>query len=234
MVNKVLQVNHALCTHCGRCTEVCPEDALELVGKWMSVDELYGRIASDKPFFRAIGGGVTASGGECTMQMDFLHQFFKKLKQENIHTAIETNGLFNFERFRRLLQPWLDQIYFDVKLIDDEASRRYTGQSNRPILDNLVRLIKTAKIPVKVRIPLIPGITATDENLRGIARFLKQHGVKNASVLPYNPLWQNKHECFGLIKKYHNASFMSLADIQHCVHCLQPELNPDIEPKVVS
>jgi pyruvate formate lyase activating enzyme len=221
MENNVLRINHAACTFCGRCAEVCPEHALELVGEWLSVDELYYRIAIDKPFFDATGGGVTASGGECTMQMDFLHAFFKKLKETHIHTAIETNGLFNFDRFCRLLLPWLDLIYFDVKLIDDEASRRYTGHSNRPILDNLVHLTKITRIPVVVRIPLIPDITATDKNLRDIARFLREHGIRTASVIPYNPLWQDKLERFGIIGKYPNASFMTQAEIQHCIDCLR-------------
>jgi pyruvate formate lyase activating enzyme len=194
---------------------------LEQVGQWLNVDELFYRVAIDKPFFDATGGGVTASGGECTMQMNFLHEFFKKLKAVGIRTAIETNGMFNFGRFTRLLLPWLDLIYFDLKLIDEAASIQYTGHSNRPILDNLQRLTETAEIPVKVRIPLIPNITATDENLRGIARFLREHRIKQVSALPYNPLWLDKLQRFGIDVEYRQSAFMSDAEIGHCIDCLQ-------------
>ena len=213
-----LHVNHALCTQCGRCATVCTDQAVELIGQWLTVDELYYRISIDKPFFRSTGGGVTASGGECTMQMEFLHDFFNKLKQEGIPTAVETNGVFNFERFQRLLLPWLDLVYFDLKLIDDESSRRHTGVSNIPILDNLTRLSKQTTVPVIVRIPLIPGITDTDDNLKGISRFLRGQGIKSAELLPYNPLWQDKMERFGMDAKYPNRHFMSQADIQQAIN----------------
>jgi pyruvate formate lyase activating enzyme len=191
---------------------------VELIGQWLTVDELYYRISIDKPFFRSTGGGDTASGGECTMQMEFLHDFFNKLKQEGIPTAVETNGVFNFERFQRMLLPWLDLVYFDLKLIDDESSRRHTGVSNVPILDNLTRLSKQTTVPVIVRIPLIPGITDTDDNLKGISRFLRGQGIKSAELMPYNPLWQDKMERFGMDAKYPNRHFMSQADIQQAIN----------------
>jgi len=211
-------VDRALCIACGRCADACAEQALQRIGRWMGVDELYYRVAIDQPFFRSTGGGVTASGGECTMQMDFLHVFFQKLKQEGISTAIETNGMFNFARFQRLLRPWLDQVYFDLKLIDDEASRRHTGLSSRPILENLKRLRTIAGLALVVRIPLVPGITDTPENLKGIATFLRGQGIGSAQLLPYNPLWQDKLEHFGLPAQYPNKQFMSPADIQQAIH----------------
>lgn len=216
-----LRLDRERCDQCGRCAAVCSQHALERVGQWLSVDELFYRVAIDKPFFDATGGGVTASGGECTTHMNFLHHFFKKLKAAGIHTAIETNGMFNFGRFTRLLLPWLDLIYFDLKLIDEAASIRHTGHSNRPILENLLRLTECAEIPVKVRIPLIPNITATDENLRGIARFLREHRIEQVSALPYNPLWLDKLQRFGIDTDYRYAAFMSDAEIERCVDSLQ-------------
>lgn len=219
--NGRLAIDREVCTRCGRCALACPLQALTVVGEWLTVDELYYRVAIDKPFFAATGGGVTASGGECTMQMDFLHAFFQKLKTAGIPTAIETNGLFNFPRFERLLLPWLDLIYFDLKLIDEAASIRHTGHSNQPILDNLLRLTRSVKIPIKVRVPLIPDITATEANLTGIARFLKAHGIKTVSVLPYNPLWRDKLDRFGIETPYQHETFMTDAELKHCVACLQ-------------
>ncbi|MCQ8116508.1 glycyl-radical enzyme activating protein [Methylomonas rosea] len=219
--DRQLRLDRELCDSCGRCATACSRHALEKVGKWLNVDELFYRVTIDKPFFDATGGGVTVSGGECTMQMNFLHEFFKKLKAAGIRTAIETNGMFNFGRFARLLLPWLDLIYFDLKLIDEAASIQHTGHSNRPILDNLLRLTESAEIPVKIRIPLIPEITATDENLRGIARFLREHRIKQVSALPYNPLWLDKLQCFGIDVEYRHSAFMSDTEIEHCIDCLQ-------------
>jgi len=224
LIGDFLHLDRSLCSQCGRCVEACTDKAVELVGQWLTVDELYYRVAIDKPFFRSTGGGVTASGGECTMQMEFLHAFFKKLKAEGIATAIETNGVFNFERFQRLLLPWLDLVYFDLKLIDDEASRLHTGVSNQPILDNLAHLAKLANIPVIVRVPLIPGITDSAENLQGIAQFLRGHGIKTAELLPYNPFWQDKIERFGMEAKYHNSHFMNQDEIQQAIHRFQSSL----------
>lgn len=217
---QMLSVDHDWCNHCGLCVPRCPNQALELVGRWYSVEELCYRVCIDAPFFRSTGGGVTASGGECTTQMTFLQAFFQKLKAQDIQTAIETNGVFNFERFCRRLLPWLDLIYFDIKLIDEAESIRYTGHSNRPILDNLVRLHEVVEIPLVVRIPLVPGITDSEHNLKGIGRFLQQHGIGQASLLPYNPLWQDKVQRFGLEPRYGYSSFMSQTAIEQCIRYL--------------
>lgn len=212
-----IKARHYLCTACGRCLETCTYKALERVGYWIDLDELVYRVSIDAPFYQSTGGGVTLSGGEATQQMDFAHAFLRRLKEMDIHTALETCGLFNFERFRRLLLPHLNLIYYDIKLIDERLSRRYTGRSNKPILKNFSRLLDVAEIPVIARIPLVPGITDSAQNLQGIAHFLKSQGIKEASLLPYNPLWQEKMQRLGLDSAYPARSFMSEADIRHCV-----------------
>ena len=112
-------------------------------------------------------------------------------------------------------------IYFDIKLIDAEASKEYCGRSNVGILKNFVRLLQDAKIPVIPRIPLIPGITTTEENLKGIAAFLKKFGVKSCALMPYNPLWSDKIEKLGLQPRYHHREFMTLEEQQACISCFQ-------------
>ena len=106
------------------------------VGSLISLDELLYRVRQDRPFYDSSGGGVTLSGGEPTLQMAFNHHFLKALKEEGIHTAIETCGLFNYESFKQRMLPWLDLIYFDIKLIDDKESQKYTGCSNKQILEH--------------------------------------------------------------------------------------------------
>lgn len=198
----------------------CPAKALETVGYWITLDELLYRVLIDKPFFLSSGGGVTVSGGEATLQSAFLEKFLKSLKQQGVSTALETCGFFRYATFKKRLLPWLDCIYFDLKLIDETAHRYFTGQSNKPILNNLLRLIEEAEIPVHVRIPLIPEITDTKENLKGIARFLKKHHIKSVHLMPYNPLWEDKLERLGLTSKYSHRQFMSDDELADCVDAI--------------
>ncbi len=212
-----LKIEHKLCNRCGSCFSLCPTKALEPVGSWLTVEELLYEVYVDKPFFLSTGGGVTLSGGEPTLQMGFIEHFLRALKEENIDTAIETCGFFNYERFRSEVLPFLDLIYFDIKLISDSESRRYTGCSNRLIIENFLRLIKESNITVIPRIPLVPGITDTFENLSGIAEFLKMNGIFNCSLMPYNPLWVDKLSRFGLTSEYKRSSFMTKEEEEICI-----------------
>ncbi|MCP3664320.1 MAG: radical SAM protein [Gammaproteobacteria bacterium] len=191
--------------------ELKPETDLngEPIGEWVELDELLYRVRHDKPFYQSSGGGITLSGGEPTRQMDFNHHFLSALKAEGIHTAIETCGLFNYERFQQQLLPWLDLIYFDLKLIDDFQSHRYTGCSNRSILVNFLRLAANSKVPIIPRIPLIPGVTDTGYNLRGLADYLRKSGIDSCSLMPYNPLWQDKLKRMGKSSSYTRDTFLS-------------------------
>jgi pyruvate formate lyase activating enzyme len=184
------------------------------------VDELLYKVLIDKPFFAATNGGVTVSGGEATLQMSFVSLFLQQLREEGVHTAIETCGFFKFERFRELVLPHLDLIYFDLKLFDEEASYHFTGQSNRLILSNFDRLVKEADIPVVPRIPLIPGITDTRENLSSLAQFLRNCGVVDATLMRYNPLWADKLHRLGLVPRYQHPGCMSREGELACVQFL--------------
>ncbi|SFK51329.1 pyruvate formate lyase activating enzyme [Nitrosomonas aestuarii] len=189
------------------------------IGTWYSTNELMYRLLQDKPFFTSTGGGVTLSGGEPTLQMDFAGRLLQALKREGIHTALETSGFFPYESFKAKMLPWLDLIYFDIKLIDVADSKQYCGQSNKHILENFSRLIKDASIPVIPRIPLIPGITTTEKNLKDIAAFLRKHGVKSCELMPYNPLWIDKLLKLGITPDYKRNNYMTPAEQKACVDC---------------
>ena len=216
-MEQTLQVDHSTCTYCNLCFEVCPTNAIELIGYWITLKELLYKVSIDMPFYLSTNGGVTLSGGEPTLQMDFIHHFLKELKKRGIHTALETCGFFNLETFKKQVLPYLDLIYFDLKLIDDIESRRYTGQSNQCILENFVALTCETEIPLVPRIPLVPNITATEENLTGISKFLRRHKVMTCSLMPYNPLWQDKLKSLGLTTKYKHSSFMTRAQEEACI-----------------
>ena len=89
------------------------------------MDEIFEAVIRDKPFYDISGGGVTFSGGEPTLFMDFAAQLSQRLKTAGVHTLLETRGLFNLENFKQTLLPWLDMVYFDLKLIDPDAHREY-------------------------------------------------------------------------------------------------------------
>jgi len=216
-----LQVDYQSCisgeNSCTLCYDACPHNALKLSGTWITLEDLLYRVTIDEPFYKSTGGGVTLSGGEATMQLRFVHRFLRALKRRGIHTTIETCGFFNYRRFRELILPYVDLIYFDLKLMDDNLSWQHTGQSNKLILKNFKRLVNDAKTSIIPRIPLIPDITATRENLQNIAKFLSECQIQSATLLPYNPLWRDKLGKFNINSKYNRRSFMTKDELQTSV-----------------
>jgi pyruvate formate lyase activating enzyme len=227
-------VDHSACTRCDNCFKVCPTKALEPAGYWISRQELLYSVLIDKPFYRSTNGGITLSGGEPTIQMQFLHYFLKDLKKEGIHVVLETCGFFNLDTFRTKILPYLDLIYFDLKLIDDEESRRYTGRSNLPILKNFVSLTREARVSVIPRIPLVPNITATRENLTALSHFLCSNNAQECSLIPYNPLWQDKLVSLGLTPKYQYSSYMRSEYEKTCAQYFIQTRTPDIQNEALN
>ncbi len=218
--NKKVYIDHDACTRCDKCFDVCTPKALEPVGNWWRVEELVKKVLIDKPFFDSTGGGVTLSGGEPTLQMEFLHRFLVALKREHANIGLETSGMFPLKPFQRDILPYLDFIYFDLKLIDPGESHKYTGCSNEKILRNFLTLNRDAPIPMVARIPLIPDITAAEHNLNGISRFLQKAGIKTCALMPYNPSWLEKAVRCGVDISYSNSVFMSQRQEEKCVRYL--------------
>ena len=224
--NKKIQIDHDACNRCDKCFDVCTPNALEPVGSWWTVKELIEKVLIDKKFFTSTGGGVTLSGGEPTLQMEFLHHFLVALKQENINTGLETSGMFPLKQFQTYILPYLDFIYFDLKLIHPEESRKFTGRSNEQIVGNFLFLNTDAAVPVIARIPLIPGITATENNLNGISQFLQKLGITACALMPYNPLWQDKAAKNGVNIRFTHPEFMSPREEENCVQFFLSKPNP--------
>jgi pyruvate formate lyase activating enzyme len=189
------------CDLCFACTKVCPSGALEQVGHLVRVEEALREILKDKPFFDTSGGGVTLSGGEPTLFIDYASRLLQALKTAGVHTLLETCGLFSWEAFERRMLPYLDAIYFDLKLMDSDSHERLCGVPNNVILANFQKLQARAVrdgFELLPRTPLVPAITATETNVTALACFLRENGVKRATLLSYNPLWQKKAEKIGL------------------------------------
>ena len=166
------------------------------VGRQVSVSELIREIEKDVLFYDESGGGVTFSGGEPMMQPDFLAAAIDACAEREIHTALDTSGHAPEPVMIRLLER-VDLLLYDIKLMDDAAHRRYTGTSNRRILSNLQAAARLGK-PIVIRVPLIPGITDTDENIDRIITFLKTTDrVQHVDVLPFHHLHGDKYSRLG-------------------------------------
>ncbi len=193
-------VDRTRCDLCFDCLEGCPSKALDKFGDELSLNDILPVLLRDKPFFDNSGGGVTLSGGEPTLFMDFISVLLQALKEHGIHTLIETSGLFSFESFREKVIPFTDLVYIDVKLLDDRQHQRYCGVSNSRILKNIIQLNDLSKeehVDWLPRIPLIPGITDSDDNLSGIAAFLSENDNQTIQLLNYNPFWPDKARKIG-------------------------------------
>jgi pyruvate formate lyase activating enzyme len=188
-------VNRKKCTRCFACVDKCPTGALARIGREFTKTEIIEKVVKYKPFYDVSGGGVTFSGGEPTMHMQFLSDLLVLSKSHGIHTLIETCGFFNMEEFKILVLPYTDIIYMDIKIFNREKHRRYCGVHNEVILENFIRLHELSRrggFRIIPRIPIIPQITDTKENLASIASFLHDHQVKDVLLLPNNPIWHEK------------------------------------------
>jgi pyruvate formate lyase activating enzyme len=190
------------CTLCFKCVDTCPSTALARVGEETSVDAIFDKLMKYKPFYDTSGGGVTLSGGEPTMHMEFVSKLLQKLKAQGVHTLLQTCGLFPYDKFMQLLYPYLDLIYYDLKIMDATAHREHCGASNDTILQNFSKLQREYEqggVEILARTPLVPGITNNSENLHSIAKFLQQQNVNRAQLMSYNPLWHDKCERLGSV-----------------------------------
>ena len=196
-VNGGHAINWFACRTCGKCTEHCPNGALAIKGRRMGVDELVEQAIRMKPFFAHSGGGVTLTGGEVTRQSSFAAALLSGYREAGIHTAIETTGACSWQRLEPLILR-SDLVLYDLKLIDPEAHRRWTGVDNAQILENATRLAAEFRDRVRVRVPLIPEITDTEENLRGLFARVRDLGLSRVDLLPFNPSAEAKYEWLGM------------------------------------
>jgi len=192
------RINRSACTVCGDCVETCPSTAVRNIGVRYTPEELTTLILRDREFHRASGGGVTFSGGEPSLYADYLEQVLRAMVAEHVHTAIQTCGLFNLDSFTTQLLPYLDLVYWDIKLFDPAAHARYTGTGNETILNNFRAVARLAGGKLQPRVPLVAGITDTRENLEAIGRVVSAAGYSGFLTLPYNPGGAAKRQVLGL------------------------------------
>lgn len=191
----LLEVDRGLCKGCGKCEEICLNEARRISGKTMSVDEVMEVILKDVDYYRSSGGGVTASGGEPTIQPLFLLDLFNRCHQRGLHTTLDTCGYVDGDTLESILEH-VDLVLFDIKIIDAKLHKKLTGVSNEIILNN-ARLTVSKGVPLIIRVPLIPDCTDSPDNARGIAQFALELGGIQINLLPYHRLGFGKYEALG-------------------------------------
>ncbi len=189
-------IDRRACKNCGKCAAVCPAQALEMVGREVTAESLYEEIASDRIFWERSRGGITLSGGEPLAQANFARAFLEICKARHVHTALET-CLYAPKEALESLVPFVDLFICDMKIMENEKHRQYTGVSNEVIKKNLEYLLASSR-EVLVRMPLIPGINDDEKNLTEMAHFLKSHGRETKiEILPYHSFGEPKYAQLG-------------------------------------
>ena len=192
------------CTGCGRCKDltvddtdfICFSDAKEICGREYSLDEVFSEVIKDKAFYDTSGGGVTFSGGECMLQIDFLYEILKKCKENGIHTAVDAAGNVKWEYFEKII-PYTDLFLYDVKCIDEQRHIYGTGVSNELILSNLKKLSDIGS-NIIIRIPIICGFNDNLNEIKSIAEFLQSIKYERLECLPYHKMGEHKYEALNI------------------------------------
>lgn len=194
--NNIVTTDEQLCKHCGLCEIYCIPGARQVVGKEYTIEEIMKEALKDRVFYNKSGGGVTVSGGEPLTQIDFVEDFLKRLKAENIHTAVDTSGAVNFDRLQRISE-YTDLFLYDIKLMDDEKHKRYIGASNKLILSNLEKLSEIHD-GINIRMPIIEGINADENHIKKTIEFIKKLNIKKVNLLPYHDIAMHKYKKLGI------------------------------------
>lgn len=184
-------IDREACIACGKCAEVCLTEAKELAGKKMTVQEAYDEVIKDKVFYLNSNGGVTFSGGEPTMYTDFLVELIKKLKEDNVNSAIETSGYFSNEKAKKLSES-VDVFLYDFKAFHEDVHKEWTGVSNEIIKENL-ELLTINGNRIVIRIPLIPGVNTDDEFIAMMEYLSNLDNIIEVNILPFHQIGSSKY-----------------------------------------
>lgn len=196
---KIAAIDREKCKHCLACADECPSEALKQWGKKMSVQECMDIIRKDKGYYERSGGGVTLSGGEPLLQSEFVRDVFVACKEEKIQTCLESTFYAGWQEIEKVL-PYTDLIISDIKHMDSEVHRKYTGVGNERILDNLEHLAQEGR-NIILRIPVIPNVNDDEKNIRETAEFIlnKMNGhVRTLQLLSFMRLGEEKYTSLGI------------------------------------
>lgn len=190
------QVDFTKCAACGACIEECPEQCLKIFGREMSAEEVAAEVLKDRVYYESSEGGVTISGGEPTVQFEFLMELLGLCKEAGIHTCVETNGIVKEDRFRKLAEL-VDLFLLDYKATGVEKHEALTGHTNEMVEENLKYLASIRK-PVILRCPVIPGLNDTEEHFCTIREWKQRYpNIQEAQIMAYHSLGKTKWDSLG-------------------------------------
>jgi pyruvate formate lyase activating enzyme len=195
--------NRSLCNNCGKCIQACYTESRIMKGSYMSEEAIMAEIVRDTSFYENSGGGITFSGGEPLMQASFLCSLLAFCKKNAVSTVIETCGYANWADYAKIA-PYTDIFLFDIKHMDSERHKRFTGKENRQILKNCRDLASMGK-HIIIRIPVIPTFNMDEKSLGDIASFAVKLGVKEIDLLPYHRFGSNKYKL--LMREYWDCGY---------------------------
>lgn len=199
MKTDTIEFDRYKCISCGNCEDVCYHDAIKIVGKEMSVEEVLKDILKDKVFYDESGGGVTFSGGEPLMQSSFLLELAKRCKFAGIHTTLDTSGFAKWETLKKIIK-YIDLILYDLKIVDEEKHIDFVGASNKIIIENLQNL-KDENVDIFLRLPIIKGINDSVEEAREVLKIIDgNNNIKQINLLEYHKMGMEKYPRLG--RKY--------------------------------
>lgn len=204
--NGNLRIEREKCVKCGRCSEICLNDANEIIGKEMTASEVLDEVLKDKIFYETSGGGLTVSGGEPSYQADFTLELLRLAKESGISIAVETCGIGTREFYEEAANLGTTFL-FDIKCIDSVRHRELTGADNSHIISNLQYLFERGA-DIIIRLPFIPDCNDSDEDIIALVDFLNKNKgrYRYAEIMPYHSLGIGKSEKIGAIAHYVHAN----------------------------
>jgi pyruvate formate lyase activating enzyme len=177
------------------------------VGNYITLDKLMSDIERDRIYYEESGGGITFSGGEPLQQIDFIEQALNRCKEIDLHTTVDTSGHVPFTFFERVL-PYTDLFLFDIKHMNSDSHKEYTGVDNKLILNNIKKLAER-DCEIWIRIPSVPDCNATEHNLEALCNFISDIQTKAITriyLLPYHKLSSHKYDNLNMTEKLAHIS----------------------------
>jgi len=194
--------NYDMCNLCGKCAEVCPTKAFEMLGQHISIKDLIKQIENESIFFDQSGGGVTFSGGEPLMHSDYLLEALKECGKRFYHRVVDTTA-FSKQEILLEVAKHTELFLIDLKVMDAQLHKKFTGVSNEKILSNIIELAKT-DCELIFRMPLIKGVNTNEDNIMRTALFINslEGNRTKINLLPYHNIAENKHSKLGIKNKF--------------------------------
>ena len=211
---------------CNKCVEIC-NGSLEIYGEKMSVNDVLLEVLKDKEFYLNSKGGVTLSGGEPLLHIQFIKELLIRLKENNVHICIETSGYVKWENIEKII-PYVDIFLYDIKESNDLLHKKYTGKSNKLILDNLYKL-NEYNVDIILRCPIILGYNYRIDHFEFIAKLAnKLKNVIQIDIEPYHSLGKSKCEEIGVDYPLKNAKSLNEEEINYCINYILKLTNKKI------